>query len=39
MYPQLEQWRETRAALDPDDVLRSDMERRLDLTGAGRSPS
>jgi decaprenylphospho-beta-D-ribofuranose 2-oxidase len=37
MYPQLGQWREARAAMDPNVVLRSDMERRLDLTGAGRS--
>jgi decaprenylphospho-beta-D-ribofuranose 2-oxidase len=39
MYPELARWREARAALDPKDVLRSDMERRLDLTGAGRSRS
>ncbi len=39
MYPQLDQWREARAAVDPNLVLRSDMERRLDLTGAGRSRS
>ena len=39
MYPQLAEWRQARAALDPNGVLCSDMERRLDLTGAGRSRS
>ena len=34
MYPQLDEWRAARAALDPDDLLRSDMDRRLDLSGA-----
>jgi decaprenylphospho-beta-D-ribofuranose 2-oxidase len=33
MYPQLDRWRETRAGLDPHHVLRSDMDRRLNLTG------
>ena len=37
MYPQLDTWRQARATLDPDGVLHSDMERRLDLTGAGRN--
>jgi decaprenylphospho-beta-D-ribofuranose 2-oxidase len=39
MYPQLAQWRDARAALDPNDVLHSDMERRLGLTGAERTRS
>ncbi|MDZ4827551.1 MAG: FAD-binding oxidoreductase [Actinomycetota bacterium] len=33
MYPELDRWRETRAALDPNHVLRSDMDRRLNLSG------
>jgi decaprenylphospho-beta-D-ribofuranose 2-oxidase len=33
MYPQLDRWREVRSTLDPRHVLRSDMDRRLDLTG------
>ena len=33
MYPRLDQWREVRAGLDPTHVLRSDMDRRLDLAG------
>jgi decaprenylphospho-beta-D-ribofuranose 2-oxidase len=33
MYPKLDRWRETRAALDPRHALSSDMDRRLDLTG------
>jgi decaprenylphospho-beta-D-ribofuranose 2-oxidase len=33
MYPGLAQWREARAALDPNDVLHSDMDRRLGLRG------
>jgi decaprenylphospho-beta-D-ribofuranose 2-oxidase len=36
MYPHLDDWRSTRAALDPDNLLRSDMDRRLDLSGAGK---
>lgn len=36
MYPRLAEWREARAALDPSDVLRSDMDRRLDLRGSSR---
>jgi len=35
MYPQLDRWREVRATLDPDHRLRSDMDRRLDLTARG----
>jgi decaprenylphospho-beta-D-ribofuranose 2-oxidase len=33
MYPQLSQWRQARAALDPNDTLHSDLERRLRLVG------
>jgi len=33
MYPQLAEWEETRAALDPDGRMRSDLARRL---GVGR---
>ena len=36
MYPRLDEWRAARATLDPDNVLRSDMDRRLDLSGTGR---
>jgi decaprenylphospho-beta-D-ribofuranose 2-oxidase len=32
MYPQLGRWRERRGALDPHDVMRSDLSRRLGLT-------
>ena len=35
MYPQLDHWREVRSTLDPHHVLRSDMDRRLDLSGCG----
>jgi decaprenylphospho-beta-D-ribofuranose 2-oxidase len=35
MYPKLDRWREIRAGLDPGHVMRSDMDRRLDLAGAG----
>jgi decaprenylphospho-beta-D-ribofuranose 2-oxidase len=31
MYPELGRWRATRAALDPEHLLRSDMDRRLGL--------
>jgi decaprenylphospho-beta-D-ribofuranose 2-oxidase len=33
MYPQLARWREVRARLDPQGTLRSDMSRRLELSG------
>jgi decaprenylphospho-beta-D-ribofuranose 2-oxidase len=36
MYPRIDEWREARARLDPAHVLRSDMDRRLDLSGTGR---
>ena len=39
MYPKLDEWRAARAVLDPDHRLRSDMDRRLDLSGAGRRPA
>ena len=32
MYPNLDRWREARAGLDPEGVMRSDMDRRLALT-------
>jgi decaprenylphospho-beta-D-ribofuranose 2-oxidase len=34
MYPQLGRWREVRAALDPQHVLASDLDRRLGLSRA-----
>jgi decaprenylphospho-beta-D-ribofuranose 2-oxidase len=37
MYPQLDDWRAARAALDARNVLSSDMDRRLDLSGARRN--
>jgi decaprenylphospho-beta-D-ribofuranose 2-oxidase len=39
MYPNLERWREVRARLDPQHQLRSDMDRRLGLTGAAKDPT
>jgi decaprenylphospho-beta-D-ribofuranose 2-oxidase len=39
MYPQLDAWREARAALDPNHVLQSDMDRRLNISGTGRTRS
>jgi decaprenylphospho-beta-D-ribofuranose 2-oxidase len=39
MYPDLDDWRETRATLDPRGVMCSDMDRRLGLTGDTRRRS
>jgi decaprenylphospho-beta-D-ribofuranose 2-oxidase len=39
MYPHLDEWRQRQARLDPDAILRSDLSRRLDLTGLGRRRS
>ena len=36
MYPELDRWREVRGRLDPNNVLRSDMDRRLGLTRESR---
>ena len=36
MYPRLDEWRTVRAAIDPENLMRSDMDRRLDLSGSGR---
>jgi decaprenylphospho-beta-D-ribofuranose 2-oxidase len=36
MYPRLDEWRATRASVDSGNRLRSDMDRRLDLSGTGR---
>jgi decaprenylphospho-beta-D-ribofuranose 2-oxidase len=33
MYPNLDHWREVRARLDPNHVMRSDLDRRLGLVG------
>jgi decaprenylphospho-beta-D-ribofuranose 2-oxidase len=33
MYPQLDRWREVRAALDPRHAFTSDLDRRLGLAG------
>jgi decaprenylphospho-beta-D-ribofuranose 2-oxidase len=33
MYPRLDEWRQVRDRLDPDRVMQSDLDRRLDLTG------
>jgi decaprenylphospho-beta-D-ribofuranose 2-oxidase len=35
MYPRLDEWRATRASVDSRNRLRSDMDRRLDLSGTG----
>jgi len=37
MYPRLDEWRAARASIDGHNRLRSDMDRRLDLSGAGRA--
>jgi decaprenylphospho-beta-D-ribofuranose 2-oxidase len=31
MYPRLDEWRKVRASLDPDQLLQSDLARRLSL--------
>jgi decaprenylphospho-beta-D-ribofuranose 2-oxidase len=36
MYPELDRWREERARLDPGGVLRSDLDRRLELSARAR---
>lgn len=33
MYPRLDEWRKVRAEADPDELLNSDLARRLDLHG------
>ena len=39
MYPRIDEWRATRALLDPGNLLRSDMDRRLDLSGNATKPT
>jgi decaprenylphospho-beta-D-ribofuranose 2-oxidase len=39
MYPALDEWRAARAVLDPGNLMRSDMDRRLDLSGNRRPVS
>jgi decaprenylphospho-beta-D-ribofuranose 2-oxidase len=36
MYPELDRWREERERLDPGGVLRSDLDRRLELSARAR---
>jgi len=39
MYPRLDEWRAVRRRVDPDGVLISDLDRRLDLTGRTPAPN
>jgi decaprenylphospho-beta-D-ribofuranose 2-oxidase len=39
MYPRLDEWRAARGALDPDGRLRSDLDRRLNLSGLKENES
>ena len=39
MYPRLDEWREVKARVDPDGVLRSDLGRRLGLCPTGDGPT
>ena len=32
MYPRLDEWRQVRASVDPDGLIRSDLSERLGLT-------